>query len=85
MQFEEMGCRIVIWPVSSLRIAAKAMEAMYVRLRDEDGTAGVLPDMQTRAELYDVIGYRDFEALDSSIAESVAPPDLSSGTTAADG
>lgn len=85
MQFEEMGCRIVIWPVSSLRIAAKAMEAMYVRLRDEDGTGGVLPDMQTRAELYDVIGYRDFEALDSSIAESIAPPDLSGGTTAADG
>ena len=85
MQFEEMGCRIVIWPVSSLRTAAKAMEAMYVRLRDEDGTEGLLPDMQTRAELYEAIGYRDFEALDSAVAESVTPPDLNSRTATAEG
>jgi len=29
--------------------------------------------MQTRAELYDAIGYSDYEALDSSIAKTVLP------------
>lgn len=85
MQFEKMGCRIVIWPVSSLRIAAKAMEAMYEHLREEDGTEGLLPDMQTRTELYEAIGYRDFEALDSAIAESVAPPDPNGRPATAEG
>jgi 2-methylisocitrate lyase-like PEP mutase family enzyme len=30
-----------------------------------------LPDMMTRAELYDAIGYYDYEALDASIARTV--------------
>ena len=29
--------------------------------------------MQSRAELYDLIGYHDYEALDASIVETVVP------------
>jgi methylisocitrate lyase len=29
--------------------------------------------MQTRAELYDTIGYHEYEALDSSIVETIVP------------
>jgi methylisocitrate lyase len=32
--------------------------------------------MQTRAQLYETIGYTDYEALDDSIARSVTPPDV---------
>ena len=34
----------------------------------------MLDAMQTRAELYDTIGYHDYEALDASIVASI-PPD----------
>jgi methylisocitrate lyase len=30
--------------------------------------------MQTRAELYDRIGLKDYEALDASIVETIVPP-----------
>ena len=33
----------------------------------------MLDKMQTRAELYDLIGYHDYEALDASIVETVVP------------
>ncbi|HXR35859.1 MAG TPA: methylisocitrate lyase [Candidatus Binataceae bacterium] len=73
-QFEEFGFKMVIWPVSSLRVAAKAIEDLYRCLADEGSAVAMLDRMQTRAELYETIGYRDFEALDASIAASVLPP-----------
>ena len=72
-QFRDMGYQMVIWPVSSLRVSAKASENLYVQIRDAGSTEKLLPQMQTRAELYDLIGYHDFEALDQSIAKSVIP------------
>lgn len=72
-QFEEFGCKIVIWPVSSLRVAAEAVRELYAHVRAEGGTEGMKGRMQTRAELYRTIGYHDYEALDGSIARSVLP------------
>ncbi len=72
-QFREMGYQMVIWPVSSLRISAKASESIYATIRDKGSTETLLPQMQTRAELYDLIGYHDFESLDQSIAKSIIP------------
>jgi methylisocitrate lyase len=74
-ELEALGCRLVIWPVSSLRIAAKAVEGLYATLAAEDGTFGLLDVMQTRAELYETIGYHRFEALDATVAQSVVPED----------
>ncbi len=73
-QFEEFGFKMVIWPVSSLRIAAKAVEDLYRQIARDGSAAALLDRMQTRAELYDVIGYFDYEALDDSIAKSIVPP-----------
>ncbi len=75
-QFEALGCKIAIWPASSLRIAAKAVAGMYAHLAEADSLEALLDDMQTRAELYRTIGYSDFEALDASIVASIAPPDI---------
>jgi methylisocitrate lyase len=72
-EFEAMGYRIVIWPVSSLRVANKAQEKLYATLRLDGATKAMLDDMQTRAELYDLIGLKDFEALDASIVQSAVP------------
>ena len=72
-EFEAMGYRMVIWPVSSLRVANKAQEELYAAIRRDGGTQGMLERMQTRAELYATIGYHDYEALDASIVKTVVP------------
>ena len=72
-EFEAMGYRMVIWPVSSLRVANKAQEELYAAIRRDGGTHNMIERMQTRTELYATIGYSDYEALDSSIVTTVIP------------
>lgn len=73
-EFEAMGYRMVIWPVSSLRVANRAQAELYAAIAQDDGTRGMLNRMQTRAELYDTIGLAQYEALDASIVATVVPP-----------
>jgi methylisocitrate lyase len=75
-QFEEFGYRSVIFPVSSLRVAAKAVGDLYACIAREGSAASMLDKMQTRAELYETIGYSEYEALDATIAVSLVPPNL---------
>jgi methylisocitrate lyase len=72
-EFEAMGYRMVIWPVSALRVANKAQEELYAAIRRDGGTHNMVDRMQTRAELYATIGYREYEALDASIVTTVIP------------
>ena len=72
-EFEAMGYRMVIWPVSSLRVSAKASERLYAAIRRDGGTQNVVDQMQTRAELYATINYSGYEALDQSIISTVVP------------
>ena len=72
-EFEAMGYKMVIWPVSSLRMANKAQAELYAAIARDGGTHGVVDRMQTRAELYATIGYHDYEALDASIVTTVIP------------
>jgi methylisocitrate lyase len=69
--FETFGYKMIIWPVSALRIAAKAQENFYGHLRQHDRADGILDSMQSRADLYDLIGYVDHEALDGSLRKTV--------------
>ena len=72
-EFEAMGYGMVIWPVSSLRVANKAQAELYASIREHGGTQAMLGQMQTRQELYDTIGLHDYEALDASIVRTVVP------------
>jgi methylisocitrate lyase len=72
-EFESLGYRMVIWPVSALRIAARAQEQLYATIRREDGPRSLIGQMQTRQELYETISYADYEALDASIVKTVLP------------
>ena len=72
-EFEAMGYGMVIWPVSSLRVANKAQERLYATLARDGSTQGQLAAMQTRAELYDTLGLAAYEALDRSIVATVLP------------
>lgn len=77
-EFEQMGYRMVIWPVSSLRVANNAQQKLYATLRRDGSTQAMLGEMQTRAELYDTLGLDRFEALDASIVQSIAPAPVAS-------
>ncbi|HEY9214779.1 MAG TPA: methylisocitrate lyase [Ancylobacter sp.] len=72
-EFEAMGYRMVIWPVSSLRVANKAQADLYAAIHRDGGTHNRIEAMQTRAELYDLIGLADYEALDASIVKTIIP------------
>ena len=72
-EFSEMGYRMVIWPVSALRVAAKAHENLYAAIRRDGGTHNEIGRMQTRKELYATIRYHDYEALDASLVTTVTP------------
>src|SRR6195952_4818190 len=72
-EFEQMGYAIVIWPVSSLRVANKAQADLYAAIKRDGGTHAMVDAMQTRAELYATIGYHDYEALDASIVTTIVP------------
>jgi methylisocitrate lyase len=53
----DMGFAAVLYPVTLLRLAMKAMEAGLGILADEGTQESLLDLMQTRAELYDLLGY----------------------------
>jgi len=72
-EFEAMGYRMVIWPVSSLRVANRAQAKLYAAIRRDGGAQNMVGEMQTRAELYETIGLHDYEALDASIVKTIVP------------
>uniref|UniRef100_A0A9E8CTL2 Methylisocitrate lyase n=1 Tax=Bosea sp. NBC_00436 TaxID=2969620 RepID=A0A9E8CTL2_9HYPH len=72
-EFESMGYRMVIWPVSSLRVANKAQQRLYTAIARDGGTHAMVEQMQTRVELYQTIGLADYEALDASIVATIIP------------
>ena len=69
-ELEALKYKMVIWPVSSLRIANRSQEILYRELAEHGTTAGLIENMQTRAQLYDLIDLKGYEALDSSIIAS---------------
>ena len=72
-EYQDLGVKIVIWPASSLRVAMKSVEQFYLELAKKGDARDWLDRMQSRKELYELIGYQDFEKLDHSIEQSVLP------------
>ena len=67
-EFGALGYQLVIFPVTSLRVAAQAMRAAMKDVLDLGTQAGLLDRMQTRSELYELIGYQDYERLDTQLS-----------------
>jgi methylisocitrate lyase len=56
-RFAEMGYHLVIYPVSLLRVAMGAVTRALEQLKQTGSVEPFLGQMQTRKELYDLIGY----------------------------
>ena len=57
----DAGVRLALYPLSAFRAMSKAAIAVYGALRDEGTQKNTLERMQTRSELYEVLGYHDYE------------------------
>jgi methylisocitrate lyase len=55
------GVGIVLYPLSAFRAMNKAAENVYTAIRRDGHQRDVIDTMQTREELYDRIGYYDYE------------------------
>ena len=66
-QLENAGVNVVIYPVTTLRLAMKAVEDGLAAIKQEGTQESLLKDMQTRAELYDLLRYQDYEQFDKGV------------------
>ncbi len=57
----DAGVGLVLYPLSAFRAMSAAAEAVFAAIRRDGGQQAVVERMQTRAELYDVLGYHDYE------------------------
>ncbi|MET0516772.1 MAG: methylisocitrate lyase [Nitrospiraceae bacterium] len=61
-QFREIGYRGVLFPVSTLRVAMRAIEKLLAELRTAGSQCDSLDRMMTRRELYDLLQYDEHDA-----------------------
>jgi methylisocitrate lyase len=67
-EFAALGYRLVLFPMTAFRVAMRAVEEALRTLAREGTQAGFLDRMQTRKELYELVGYAELAALDEKIA-----------------
>ena len=72
-ELAEMGYAAVLYPVTLLRTAMKAMEAALAVIAEEGTQAELVDLMQTRQELYDLLGYSDYEQRDRAYFSGEPP------------
>ncbi len=66
-QLEDLGIDAVIFPVSLLRLAMGAADRALAQLRDQGSLASLVPEMQARSALYDLVDYKSYASFDESI------------------
>jgi methylisocitrate lyase len=60
-ELAESGVSLALYPLSAFRAMNKAAQTVYEAIRREGTQRSVVPMMQTRDELYDVLDYRAYE------------------------
>ncbi|WP_431775904.1 methylisocitrate lyase [Streptomyces cucumeris] len=71
---ENLGYNIALYPVTLLRLAMGAIEDGLRTLAVEGTQQSLLPRMQSRSRLYELLGYQDYAAFDSAVFDFTLPP-----------
>jgi methylisocitrate lyase len=66
-QLASLGVNVVIYPVTSLRLAMKAIEDGLAAMAKAGTQEPLLSRMQTRAELYELLRYADYQQFDKDV------------------
>lgn len=60
-ELKEAGANMILYPLSAFRAMNKAALNVYKAIREDGHQQNVVDTMQTRMELYDFLGYHDYE------------------------
>lgn len=66
-ELEELGFNVVIYPVTTLRLAMGACDRGLDKILEDGDQNGILDQMQHRRDLYDLLRYHDYNKFDESI------------------
>ena len=66
-ELEDLGFNVVIYPVTTLRLAIGACDVGLDRIKSEGDQNGILDMMQHRRDLYDLLRYHEYNKFDESI------------------
>jgi methylisocitrate lyase len=66
-QLSDIGYDVVIYPVTTLRLAMYAVEAGLREIADTGTQSGLLERMQHRSRLYELLRYADYNQFDSDV------------------
>lgn len=69
-ELQKVGVQMILYPLSAFRAMSAAAIKVYDTIRNKGTQKSVLDDMQTREQLYDVLGYHAYEqSLDELFAK----------------
>jgi methylisocitrate lyase len=71
---ESLGYNIALYPVTLLRLAMGAVEDGLRTIAAEGTQESLLPRMQTRSRLYEVLGYEQYASFDTNVFDFTLPP-----------
>jgi len=72
-ELKDAGVKLILYPLSAFRAMSDAAIKVYDTIRQQGTQASLLPMMQTREQLYDVLGYHAYEEkLDELFAKGKA-------------
>ena len=66
-KFADMGYKIIIYPVSSLRTALNAISDLFDEIMETGTQVKFVEDMLTRKDLYNLINYDSYVKMDESL------------------
>jgi methylisocitrate lyase len=78
-EYRQMGYKVVVFPVSTMRVAMKAVEAFLTHLKEKGSQKDYLEKMETRKELYDLVSYPQFTAWENLFLPTGGVDPLSRG------
>lgn len=68
-EFEDIGYNMVIFPLTAFRVMLKTVKEVLEKLKAEGTQKGLSEEMLTRKELYELIGYNDYEGVDKKVRD----------------
>lgn len=72
-EFDALGYKLVIFPMTAFRAILFTARDVYTMLHETGTQQGLLEHMQTRSELYELIGYENYSEFDRGISHPLSP------------
>ncbi len=70
-EFEDIGYNMVIFPLTAFRVMLKSVADTLSKLKSEGTQETFIEEMMTRKELYEIIGYENYEGIDKKISKKI--------------